>query len=209
MHAAQFIHGSFMITFSGGPHLLLLYFAIHAVAFLIRDFGILRLDRLFLFLGERLIGNDRLRVAAAEEVCSEDDKGDDELSNSHWSKVGGCYGESEREGIGGHSSPYVNSHVSIQRRRRFTVINHTGPHPRDCVHVERSEADRAVAKHGVQSAGMGGAEVTTPRVVGWIAGLADDYCSLVLITQRRKVPAKDALIPAGIVPAFVIAAVQT
>src|SRR5262245_53981065 len=98
---------------------------------------------------------------------------------------------------------------SIQRRRRFTVVDDAGTHPGDGIDIEGREANGAVAKHGVQSAGMGGAEVTTPGVVGWIARLADDYCSLVLITHRRKVPAKDALIPASIVPAFVIAAVQT
>src|SRR5262245_41027014 len=67
-------------SLSAGPHLFLLYFAVHAVAFLIGDFGVLRLDRFFLFLRERRVGNDGLRVAAAEEVCREDDEGNGKLS---------------------------------------------------------------------------------------------------------------------------------
>src|SRR5262245_45845751 len=91
----------------------------------------------------------------------------------------------------------------------FTVVDATGPHPGHGIDVARGEFDRSVAHHSIESAGMTGTEVATPGVVGGISGLADDNCPLVLITHRGKVIADHALVPTCVIPALVVATVQS
>src|SRR5262245_39128913 len=99
--------------------------------------------------------------------------------------------------------------ASIHAFRGIAVVDDAGPHPGDRLYGKRRESNGAVAKHGIQSTGMAGAEIPSPHR-GSVVGVGDapvDNQALILIRQGWKMPADDTFVPARIVPAFVVAAV--
>ena len=91
----------------------------------------------------------------------------------------------------------------------LTIIDHALVHPHHGIDVEGCKAYRAVSEGRVEASGVARPEVSAPNGSGsgrvrW-GSLDDD--GRVEVRPGRKVPANYALVPTGVVPAFVVTAI--